>query len=241
MNANPNTTSYRMHELTRDRAMLAANRVRLAHEASDSSPVSFSSFLNRPSLRIAVALIITVMLLAVAAQTDAQAMVDGGNEAYHPALVSFRVGIYYQDRGRHDEAIEQFSATIEAFPMIAEAWSARADSYLALGEFELAIADYDAAVALAPELVSALNMRGDAYRLTGVFELATADYLNAIEQMPEYAAPHAGLAATYEAQLLHLQAIAEYELYLTLAGEDADPVVLVRATELKRLVLTGAM
>jgi len=238
MNANLNTASYRMHELTRDNAMQAADHERLAHEVTGHSPAQFSELLNRPSLRIAIALLIAVIVLAAAAlPASAQDLVEAGNESGHPALVNFRVGIYYQNNGRHAEAIEEFSATVEAFPMIAEAWAARADSYLAVGEFELAIADYSAAVELAPNLVSALSMRGDAYRLSGSFDEAVADYSNAISQMPEYAVPHAGLAATFEALGQHTNAIAEYSAYLQLAGADADPLIVAHAAELSQVVM----
>lgn len=241
MNANPNTTSYRMHELTRDRALQSADQERLAHEANGTTPAGFGDLLNRRSLRIAVALIIAVVLLTVAAQADAQALIDSGaSEPYHPALVNFRVGIYYQNSGRHAEAVTEFSATIEAFPMIAEAWSARGDSYFALGEYELAIADYATAVEVAPNLVSALNMRGDAYRLIGEFELAAADYINAIGQLPEYPAPHAGLAAAFEAMSQHSDAVSEYSIYLELAGEDADPLIAAHAAELQQAAAVGA-
>ena len=241
MNAEPNFASFRMHELTRSNAMQAADRVRLAHEATGHSPVQLSDLLNRPSLRIAIALVITVILLAAASlPASAQDMIETGNEPSHPGLVSFRVGIYYQINERHSEAIAEFSATVEAFPMIAEAWSARADSYLALGEFDLAIADYNAAVELAPNLVSALAMRGDAYRLSGSFDEAIADYSNAIGQMPEYAVPHAGLAAAFEALGQHDDAIAEYSVYLDLAGEEADPLIVAHVTELTQVVMAKA-
>ncbi len=223
MNANLNNTSYRMHELTRDSAMQAADAHRLAFEATGVESLTVHSLMARRSLRIAIALLIAVVLLALGTQaSNAQALTDPGTtEAYHPALVSFRMGIYYQSSGQHSQAIEAFSETIDAFPMVAAAWAARADSYFALGEYALAIVDYTEAVAIASDFVSALNMRADAYQLIGAFELAVADYQNAIAQMPEYAAPHAGLAAAYNMLGQLDEAQAEHAVYLRLVGPNA--------------------
>lgn len=241
MNANPNITSYRMHELTRDAAMRTAARQRLAHEAAGASPVRVHELLARRSLRIAAALVAFVLLMLAAQSASAQALHDdGGGEPYHPALVSFRLGIYYQLKGDHERAVAEFSGTIAAFPMVAEAWAARADSFLALEAFEEALADYDEAIALAPDLVSAVTMRGHTYRQMGETEAALADYSNAIGQMPAYPEPHAGLAAAYELQGRLGDALAEYETYLTLAGPEADPLVSARATELRQTVAAGA-
>jgi tetratricopeptide (TPR) repeat protein len=238
MNANLNQTSYRMHELTRDAAMQSAEAQRLAREATSAQTVALAGLLHRRALRIAAALVLITLALALATQpASAQAITDAGtNEPYHPALVSFRVGIYYQEQGRHAEAVQEFSTTVEAFPMIAEAWAARADSLGALGEYTLAIDDYSMAVQIAPNLVSALNMRGLAYQQIGAFELAADDFQNAIGQMPEYAAPHAGLAETWIALGQYDAAIREYDAYLALAGSDADFALVSRAAALRQNV-----
>ncbi len=241
MNANPNLTSYRMHELTRDAAMQTAAHERLAREASGGLPVSVHDLLARRSLRIAAALFAIILLMLAVQPASAQALHDdGGGEPYHPALVNFRLGIYYQLTGDHQRAVAEFSETIAAFPMIAEAWAARADSYLALEDFDLALADYDEAIALAPNLVSALTMRGHTYRQVGEAEAAQADYANAIRQMPEYPEPHAGLAAAYELQGRLSDALSEYEIYLTLAGLDANSLVSAHTADLREIVIGAA-
>lgn len=154
MNANLNHTSYRMHELARDAALQSAEQHRMAREASGAAPLSLAGLLERRAVRMALAVAVLFVALALAtasahAQTVALAE-PGTNEPYHPALVSFRIGIYYQDSGRHEEAVAMFTEMVEAFPRIAEGWVARADSYAALGEYALAIDDYTAAVTAAP-------------------------------------------------------------------------------------------
>ncbi|HYO87845.1 MAG TPA: tetratricopeptide repeat protein [Candidatus Limnocylindrales bacterium] len=223
MDANLNTTSYRMHELTRDNAMQAAEAHRLAQQAHSTAPLSARVASIRGPLQVAAVLLMVVILLALGTQSaGAQALIETGtNEPYHPALVAFRMGIYYQNSGDHARAVEAFSETIVAFPMIAEAWAARGDSYSAAGAYALALADYNEAIVRAPNLVSALNMRGDALRVLGEVEQAVADYQNAIEQMPEYAAPHAGLAVAYEMLGQADEAQAEHAVYLRLVGPEA--------------------
>jgi tetratricopeptide (TPR) repeat protein len=115
---------------------------------------------------------------------------EGMTEPYHPALVQFRMGYYYQLQGNHEQAIEEFSLVIEPFPQLDSSYSARGDSYAALGEYTLAIADYDAALELTPSFASVLYMRGRVYAATGEIELANADYANAIQQVPDYALPY---------------------------------------------------
>jgi tetratricopeptide (TPR) repeat protein len=244
MNANLNHTSYRMHELTRDAALQSADAHRLAREGTVSASRSLAGQFGRRAVRMALAVALLVVSLATitgSAHGQSAALAEPGtSEPYHPALVSFRIGIYYQDSGRHDEAVAMFTEMVEAFPSIAEGWAARADSYNALGEYTLAIADYTTAVELAPNLVSALNMRGNAFRSIGAFEQAVADYENAVGQMPEYAAPHGGLAEAYALMGRQPEALAEMGVYSALAGADADPEVIARVSALQQQALAAA-
>ena len=244
MNANLNHTSYRMHELTRDAALQSADSHRLAREATALPGRSPAAPFGRRVVRLALAVALLFVALAVvtgSAHAQSAALAEPGtSEPYHPALVSFRIGIYYQDSGRHEEAVVMFTGMVEAFPSVAEGWAARADSYHALGEYTLAIADYTRAVELAPNLVSALTMRGNALQSIGAFELAVADYQNAIGQMPEYAAPHAGLAEACAHLGLQPEAVAELDAYRMLAGADADLEWIARISDLQPVAEAGA-
>lgn len=164
--------------------------------------------------------VIVVMLAAAVSPMFAQDLVDtGSSEAYHPAMVQFRMGYYYQIHGDHERAVEEFNHVIEAFPNWENGYSARGDSYSALNQFDLAIADYTAALAIAPEFVSVRYMRARAYHALGEFRPAQNDYLDTIAQMADYPLPYLGLGDLYSDQGDTEAALEQYEQYTMLTGE----------------------
>jgi tetratricopeptide (TPR) repeat protein len=178
--------------------------------------------------------ILMVLVCAGISPLWAQDIADPGtSEPYHPALVSYRVGYYYQLRGDHERAIEEFTDVIAAFPNWDGGYSARGESYEALADYNLALADYSAALSLTPEFVSVLFMRGRAYHAIGEFGLAAADYANAIEQMPEYALPYRGMGDLLFEQENMAAALVMYQQYLALTSEDPDAQVITRVMQLE--------
>ncbi len=189
--------------------------------------------------RISIALLIAVIMCAVFpinAQTFDTA--DPGSSSSNPAYVHFGVGYFYQLRENHQRAIEEFTEAILLIPELGNFYTARGDSYAAIGEYELAILDYNTAIEIYPDFVSALYTRGRAYHAIGQIELAIADYENAIGQWPEYALPYWGLGDIYFEQTDLVSALDNYEIYLEYVGQYpnesvADVTVLARTQQLR--------
>jgi tetratricopeptide (TPR) repeat protein len=70
-----------------------------------------------------------------------------GNQDAH-----FLLGDYYQGRGRHREAIEEFNKSIRIDPQCVKALNGIAMSLDQMGEYERALEYYQAALAIRPEL-----------------------------------------------------------------------------------------
>ena len=223
---NTDNYNYRVNQTRRDDAMRAAENQRLAQIATEptdrrslfaglrqlfrrSTSAQPSNSAQRRSLRrvfqqiFAATLVIAVVLTSAApsfAQAQAQpgARSDPGpSEVYHPALVSYRVGYYYQFKGDQQRAIAKFTEAIDLLPNYAYAYAARGDSYALIGEYQAAIDDYTVAIGFYPDYVSALKTRGVAYAAIGEYELALADFDNAITQMPTYADAYRAAADVY--------------------------------------------
>lgn len=171
----------------------------------------------------------------------AQDLADaGGSEPYHPGMVHYRLGIYFQLKGDHLRAIDEFSQTIDTMPTMGYAYAARGDSYAALGAYESAIVDYSASIGMFPDLVSALYTRGRAYAALGETALAIADYDNAIRQMPAYANPYWGLGDVLFDMGEYPDALDQYQAYV-LAETSPAPVVQARLAFLETMVAAGAI
>lgn len=243
MNGFSNRDYYRDFELQRDAALRNAEHQHLAHLATEpdrtiAKPQATKHLLHLPHVRLphvrlphsrwhvrhALTFMLAIGLAAVSAlPLLAQDLVDAGvSEPHDPALVSYRVGYYFQLQGDHERAVENFDEVIARFPNWDGGYAARGDSYAALGQFELAVADYSVALDLTPGFVSVLYMRGRAYQSTGEAVLAIADFQNAINQMPDYALPYRGLADVYYEQHDNALALDCYSQYLALVGETPD-------------------
>jgi tetratricopeptide (TPR) repeat protein len=78
-----------------------------------------------------------------------------GNQDAH-----FLLGDYYQGRGRHREAIEEFNKSIQIDPMCVKAYNGIAVSLDQMGEYDRALEYYQAALAIQPELDYLYNNMG---------------------------------------------------------------------------------
>ncbi|MCK6579173.1 MAG: tetratricopeptide repeat protein [Anaerolineae bacterium] len=189
-----------------------------------------------------VGLALALMLMAAAPSyaqegADPTAMIDtSATEAYSPALVDYRVAIYYQEQGDHNQAVEKFSSAIAVLPDFAYAFSARGDSYTALGDYASAIADYSITLSYYPDFISVLYMRGCAYVAAGDTLRAMADFQNAMTQMPGYAEPFLGAADLYYAMGDMATALNFYQAYVERAGGASNTLVLARIVELQAVV-----
>ncbi len=98
-----------------------------------------------------------------------------GNPGSH-----FLLACYYQDRGRHRDAVEEFTKVIAMDPKNAEAYNRMGVSYDSLGEFDPAAACYQKALQLDPSLYHVHNNIGYSQILRGDFETASAALAKAL-------------------------------------------------------------
>jgi len=83
----------------------------------------------------------------------------------HDAEKYFYRGLDLQDNGLHDEAIKEYTKSIELNPNNALAYYHRGIAYDELGEYEEVIADYTKAIEIDPDFADAYFNRGHFYYL----------------------------------------------------------------------------
>ena len=94
---------------------------------------------------------------------------------------------------QHDKAVADLSQAIEINPRYAQAFGARARSYLKLQQAELALPDADRAVSLEPIETGFMVTRGLAYESLGRTADAIADYRRVLALKPSMQAAIDGL------------------------------------------------
>ena len=88
----------------------------------------------------------------------------------------YLLGDYYQGRGRHREAIEEFNKAIRIDPLFVKAYNGIAVSLDQMGEHERALEYYQAALAIQPELDYLYNNMGYSFLLQERYEEAAAAF-----------------------------------------------------------------
>jgi tetratricopeptide (TPR) repeat protein len=93
----------------------------------------------------------------------------------------YQLGLYYQERGRHREAIEEFEKAILIDPMYVKAFNGMGASYDMLGDYSKAIYYYKRALTIEPDLDYVLNNLGYSYILQNNPDEAITALKKAIE------------------------------------------------------------
>jgi tetratricopeptide (TPR) repeat protein len=112
--------------------------------------------------------------------------------------------------GRTEQAMDDFTKTIELNPGYAEAYNNRGIIYNSQGEYEKAIVDYTKAIELKPKIAEAYNNRGLAYGYMGMHDKAITDYLKVIEINPEIAEAYNNLGMAYGNLGIYDKALSEF-------------------------------
>jgi lipoprotein NlpI len=109
------------------------------------------------------------------------------------AEAHFGLGVAYSSQGNDDAALQEFGRIIEqggdAGDMLADAYEARGETYLTLGQYQRGIQDFDEALRRESKDASAHGGRGDAYFYLGQFDKAELDFNAAVTvdtKMPYY-------------------------------------------------------
>ncbi|WP_162918258.1 tetratricopeptide repeat protein [Taklimakanibacter deserti] len=111
----------------------------------------------------------------------------GTHDAGTLAIAYLNRGLEYFDKGHYDQAINDYSASIDLAPMNADVYNNRGNAYQAKRDYGRAISDFDMALHLNPRHALAYNNRGIAYANRGEFDRAILSYDGAIAIDPAYA------------------------------------------------------
>ena len=96
----------------------------------------------------------------------------------------FRRGNRFNDAGKYNAALREYTKAVELNPDYSNAYNNRGHVYNILGNHKRAIIDLTKAIELNPNNASAYNNRGYAYGALGNIEKAMEDFGIAIEQNP---------------------------------------------------------
>lgn len=94
---------------------------------------------------------------------------------------SLHRGMIYDEIGKHDEAILEYTRVIDLDPGMSDAHISRASVYLEIGDAESALDDLIQAGRLEPENAELFLVRGQVYLMTGDLGRAEADLLQVLE------------------------------------------------------------
>lgn len=130
-----------------------------------------------------------------------------GNPDSHFLLAS-----YYQERGKHRDAIEEFKKTILIAPDHLKAYNGMGVSYDLLGDYPRAIESYSKALALDPNLDYVQNNLGYSYLLQGNVDEAIASLQKAIALNKQETRFHNNLALAHAEKREFALAFAEFKL-----------------------------
>lgn len=97
------------------------------------------------------------------------------------AVEHFNRGVDYQEQGRLDLAIKEYTRAIALDLQYADAHFNRGLAYFEKGDYDRGIADFDQAISLDPQDAGAYLLRGLAYIKKGQLNRAMADLSNTIK------------------------------------------------------------
>jgi tetratricopeptide (TPR) repeat protein len=109
----------------------------------------------------------------------------------------YRLGRFFQQRGRHMLAVAEFSRTIQLDPRRADAHNAMGVSYDQLRQYDLAVQCYHRAQILKPDFAAAYNNLGYSYLMQGDPEKAIAPLQKAVSLKGRNTRFHNNLALAY--------------------------------------------
>ena len=141
----------------------------------------------------------------LAAGSQAEFGIPAGKAAVH-----YRRGRVYAEQGKLDEAIAEYTKSIQSAPQLAKAYSGRGRAYAGCGRLDEALLDLSEALQLDPQDAIAQNDRGEVHKLRGELDTAIADYSQALRIDSSDATVYLNRGHAYERNGDLDKAIADY-------------------------------
>ena len=128
----------------------------------------------------------------------------------HRSVLVYNIAQVYFATGRHQEAIEHYSAAMAMDPNYSEYYNERGSIFLRIGGLAEAQRDYLRAIELSPPYFEVFTNLGQCYRNMGNMEEAVAAYSRALDLQPDQPLALVGRAQSHEALGNREAAIADY-------------------------------
>ena len=109
-----------------------------------------------------------------------------GTDSKSAAVAWFLAGSLLLQHGRYEEAISDFSKSLELKPDYVKAYYDRGDANLRIGELKEAIDDFGKVLEIDPDYVEAYYSRGFANLILSKYEDAKGDFRKALDLKPDY-------------------------------------------------------
>jgi tetratricopeptide (TPR) repeat protein len=138
-----------------------------------------------------------------------------------PAAYNNR-GLAYHQKRMLEQAIQDFTNTIQMNPNDPRAYINRALAYTDQGDHNRAIEDYTNALRINPNYAEAYCSRGNAYDAEGKYDLAIEDYTKAIAMKPQMADGYYNRARVYQKKGLNDSSIEDYTAALSINPNFAE-------------------
>jgi tetratricopeptide (TPR) repeat protein len=145
----------------------------------------------------------------------------GTNDVATLAIAYLNRGLEYFDKGHYDQAVSDYSASINLDARNADVYNNRGNAYQAKRDYDRAIGDFDTAIALNPRHALAYNNRGIAYANKGKFDLAITSYDGAIGLDPGYAGAYNNRGYAYARKGAYDRAVDDFTTAIALNPQDA--------------------
>lgn len=151
-----------------------------------------------------------------------QCLIDDVSLGERGWLYYYIIGSIYFFQEDYCSAINVYTQGIQRHPNREHLFLYRGSSHHELQEYETAIGDYTEAIRLKPDFEQAYILRSGTYFELRQIQNTISDLEAAIEINPTNSSSHRILGEVLWRRIEFDKAIGHFELYLELAGEDAD-------------------
>ena len=159
-----------------------------------------------------------------------------GSDNNLAARAWFAIGYLFSKQGKHEEAIDAYSRSIDLNSTRAIPYNNRGAVRNELGQYEAAITDFDQVLRIDPNLAGAYSNRGNARAGMGQSKKAISDYDEALLLDPNYGEAYYNRAETKAAMGLKDEAREDLMTALNLARSSGNAALVTLVKEmLKKL------
>lgn len=109
---------------------------------------------------------------------DVKSVISQANQHYKQAC-------HFGDLGKRKEAIQEYTAAIDLFPLFYEAIDNRAFTFMELGDFKSALHDFEDSLRVNPTGVAAFFSRGECYMKLGDYTPAESIFREGLKKFPD--------------------------------------------------------